>query len=154
MAGDRAGALATLDPLTVLQRYAAGEMISDIATDLGVHHTSLYRDLIRDCPDEWVAHQAARSLAAYEQAVHELDTLNLNEIDPKMASAACTLAHVRVKSRQWELERLLKRLYGPAMALTGADGGPLTVQIVRFSGNVIEGSAEQTTEQHTQVVDK
>lgn len=144
-----AGALANVDPRTVLQRYAAGEMIEDIARSLGVHETSVYRDLIRDCPDEWVSHQAARSLAAYQEAV-----LNLDTCPPEAGPVACSLAQARVKTRQWELERLLKRLYGPAVTITGADGGPIQVQIVRFSGNVIEGSAERTTEQPAQVIDK
>ena len=129
-----AGALANIEASSILSRYAKGDMISDIARDLGVHETSVYRDLIRDCPDEWIHHQAARSLAAYEQAMEDLDKL-----EHKLGPVACSLALGRVKSRQWELERLLKRLYGPQMALTGADGGPIQVQIVRFAGKLIEG---------------
>ncbi len=128
------GALANIDSATILNRYANGELMQSIADSLGVHHTSLYRDLLRDCPNEWAAHQAANSLAAYEQAVSDLDALKARD-----GPVSCTLAQARVKARQWELERLLKRIYGPSQEVTGKDGGPLQVEVVQFAGRVIEG---------------
>lgn len=128
----KSGALANIDAHHILQRYAQGELIYDIARELGVAPASVYRDLIRDCPDEWQAAQAADALAAYTEA-----KLNLDTLPASAGPVACNLAQARVKVRQWELERLLKRLYGPQMAITGADSGPLQVQIVRFSERLV-----------------
>jgi hypothetical protein len=41
-------------------------------------------------------------------------------------------ARVRVQTRQWLAERLNASKYGAKMAVTGHDGGPLAIQVVRF----------------------
>jgi len=129
-----AGALADVDPKANLARYANGERIVDIAASLGVVPSSIIRQFLRDCPDDWREVQASASLQAYLDAVQALDQLEAVE-----GPVACNLAQARVKTRQWELERLLKRLYGPSQEITGADGGPLVVEIVKFSGRTLEG---------------
>ena len=135
MAGDRSGVLATVNPSDHLERYANGERIADIAASLGVVPYSIIRQFLRDCPDDWRDVQAASSLQAYLEAVQALDGL-----EPELGPVACNLAQARVKTRQWELERLLKRLYGPSQEITGRDGGPIVVEIVKFSGRTLEGA--------------
>lgn len=42
---------------------------------------------------------------------------------------------LRIKTRQWYAEKLLPKKYGSKLALTDADGGPLTVNVVQRAGN-------------------
>ncbi len=42
-------------------------------------------------------------------------------------------SRLRVDTRKWLLARVLPKIYGDKIALTGADGGPLQIQAVRFA---------------------
>ncbi len=42
-------------------------------------------------------------------------------------------SRLRVDTRKWLLARVLPKVYGDKVALTGADGGPLQIQAVRFA---------------------
>ncbi|RWL45287.1 MAG: terminase small subunit protein [Mesorhizobium sp.] len=42
---------------------------------------------------------------------------------------------LRISARQWIAEKLRPKKYGSKVALTDGDGGPLSVQIVKFSGS-------------------
>ena len=69
------------------------------------------------------------------------------------ATDALSLAQARegFKAWSWIAERREHRLYGQKQELTGKDGGPLQVQIVRF-GQVIEGESA-VVQQPSQVID-
>ncbi len=129
-----AGALTPIDQrsASILQAYLAGQTGAQIANTLGVTPEAVYMHLLRHAADEWRDHQAARALWRLERA------------EEKIGEAADGLALGRareeLRSAQWSLERLARRIYGQQVALTGADQGPLQVQIVRF-GATIEGQA-------------
>lgn len=42
-------------------------------------------------------------------------------------------SRLRIDTRKWVAERMAPKKYGTKVALTDPDGGPLTVQIVKFS---------------------
>jgi transposase-like protein len=88
----------------ILQRYEQGERIEDIAAEYGCTDKSLYRQLLVQCPEEWQSHQASHALAellTWNQAVKTApDALELNR------------AREGLRSAQWQLERLCRRLYG------------------------------------------
>ena len=121
------------DATTVLERYLHGEEIADIAASLGVHPKALNYHLLKDgIRERWRNAQAAVSQAEYQESKEVVRT----------ATDALSLARAReiMRSCQWDLERLEARLYAPKQEVTGKDGGPLQVQIVRF-GQTIEGQS-------------
>lgn len=124
-----AGALATLDPIAVIDRIAAGEYLSHIAHKLGVAPQSLHQKL-RDHPD-------------YKPAMQTRHQLRLDTAEESLATAP-DLARAREQFRAaaWRAERECKAIWGPSNEITGKDGGPLTVEVVRFTeGRTID--AEQ-----------
>jgi len=44
-----------------------------------------------------------------------------------------TRSRLRVDTRKWLMSKLAPKKYGDQVAVTGAGGGPLTIEIVRFS---------------------
>jgi hypothetical protein len=98
--------------LSVLTRYINGEQVAAMAPEYGVSDVTIYALLLREHEDDWKEVQRARALARLERSQEELKT----------APDALSLARAReqVRSAQWELERLLRRLYGQdAPAHTG-----------------------------------
>lgn len=88
----------------VLQRYEHDAKMADLAVEQGCTTTTLYRWLIRECPEEWKAVQSAKAAKALEDAKEHLedatDSLEINR------------AEKQIKAAQWELERLHARIYG------------------------------------------
>ena len=89
---------------TVLAQYECGASIYDLAEQLSVNNTSIYRQLIKYRPDDWIEISAARAHAKVEQAAKALE------------SAADTVAVARAREQlahqRWMLERLNRRIYG------------------------------------------
>ena len=136
---------------TVLDRYIAGEQVANIAPEYNTSDVTIYALLLREHQDAWKDIQTARALARLERAQDALATLS-DRLGTETAFDALSLARIReqtkllevkVKSAQWELERLLKRLYATAQEITGADGGVLQVEIVRYGTQTIEGEAQE-----------
>jgi uncharacterized protein (DUF433 family) len=127
---------------TILTRSLNGERLADIAKDYGVTKQSLQAQIIRYSPDEWKDTQAAKSMVAYEEARDRLDEpLELTD-----------LARVReqVRSRQWELERLIPRLYGNKQEVTVTHRSDLAERIqaaerrvVTIEGEVVPPSSSE-----------
>ena len=131
MSGATAGALALVSPESVIARYLSDETAPEIAKSLGVHRSGLNHFLLTKCPDLWRDAQVARAITAFDNAKARLEA----------ADNALDLARAReqVRTAQWEMERLLKRIYGPSQEVTGKDGGPVTIEIVQFGSRTIEG---------------
>ena len=124
------GRLANINPQSVLERYMAGETTNTIAKDYGVTRQGLSWWLRSIAEEDWKQAQVIQALERKDKAEEGLDTAN----------DALSLARAREQLRgaQWELERVYNKIYAQKQELTGKDGGPLQVQIVRF-GQVIEG---------------
>lgn len=89
----------------VLTRYEAGETMLEIAQSYGLKGSEqLYRLLLATSPEQWKEYQASKVLKRLDDANKALE----------IASDALSLARAReqVRSAQWELERVLKRIYG------------------------------------------
>lgn len=88
----------------VLDRYIAGEQVAEMAEEYETSDVTLYALLLREHESDWKDIQEARALARLERSQHALRT----------APDALSLARSReeVRSAQWELERLCRRLYG------------------------------------------
>ena len=129
------GALAQVDPQSIISRYLAGETTTEIASSLNVTRQGLGWHLRQSAEEQW---KEAQIILAFERNETAEEALNA-------ATDALSLARAReqLKSAQWDLERLLKRLYSTAQELTGRDGGPLTVEIVRYSeGRTIDSDSK------------
>lgn len=89
---------------SVLTRYINGEQVAEMAPEYGVSDVTIYALLLRDHEEDWKEVQRARALARLERKQRELET----------AGDALSLARARegVRSAQWELERLVRRIYG------------------------------------------
>ncbi len=88
----------------VLDRYLAGEQVADIAPEYETSDVTIYALLLREHESDWKDIQEARALARLERANNSCRT----------APDALSLARAReeLRSAQWELERLCRRLYG------------------------------------------
>jgi hypothetical protein len=115
----------------VLDRYLAGEQVAAMASEYETSDVTLYALLLREHESDWKDIQEARALARLERSQNALRT----------APDALSLARTReeVRSAQWELERLCRRLYGedrsqtnvvitPVLNITVAE--PNTQQVV------------------------
>ena len=93
---------ATLDE--AIERYGSGVSVYVIAAEMGVEHTTLYRHLIKHREEQWRVAKVSRALAELEEAEDEL----------KIAPDALALSRARERCRaaQWQLERLMRRIYG------------------------------------------
>ena len=126
------GKLANVNVQGVLERYLGGETTTQIAASLGVTRQGLGWWMRKHAEDDWKDPQV---ILAFERKERAEDALSA-------ANDALSLARAREQLRgaQWELERVLSRIYAQKQEVTGKDGGPLQVQIVRF-GQVIEGES-------------
>ena len=88
----------------ILEKYRAGQQIKDLAPTYGLSHTTVYELLLRTREEEYRAAQSARSLARLETARYDLE----KAADPIQINRAEKL----IKTYQWDLERLARRLYG------------------------------------------
>jgi Helix-turn-helix domain of resolvase len=139
-------------PNAILERYENGEGIEAIALDLGITPPAVYRYLARHAQEDWKEYQAANALHEYQLAEDQLRTAS--------DGVSLTRARELVKSQQWKLERVLRRIYGqdaPAIQVNvnlgdvGQKIRDLEAELM-LSGNT-GTRASPTTDTHTQVID-
>lgn len=125
-----------LDPRQVLLRYLSDEPTKDIAASLGVSRQALSAWLLKTAEDDWKEAQVARALARKEKAEDDLET----------AADALAIARARelLRSAQWDLERVCRRIYGQDIPPDLAGRISITINT----------SSAQTTLNSTQVADK
>lgn len=87
-----------------IERYGAGTSVYVIANDLGVEHTTLYRHLVKHRESEWRDAKVSRALAELEESEEALKTAP--------DALALSRARERCRAAQWQLERLMRRIYG------------------------------------------
>jgi hypothetical protein len=94
----------------VIARYLHGEQVAEMAHEFSTSDVTLYALLLRDHEIEWKDAQTARALARLERENRKLEEAP----DPLSLARAREL----VRSAQWELERLLNRIFGPKQEVT------------------------------------
>ena len=118
----------------ILTRSLNGEKLRDIAEEYGVTKQSLQAQIIKHAPDDWRDTQAARSMVAYEEARDQLEKpLGLPDI---------ARINNMVKARQWELERLIPRLFGNKQEVTVTHRSDLAERIQAAERRVIDITPE------------
>lgn len=92
------------DPQKILAQVLEGKRTHDIADELGVSREKLVYFLTTRAPEDWKASQLLRDLKRKEEAEDAIDSakdaLELNK------------AQAKLKSAQWSLERVCRRIYG------------------------------------------
>ena len=128
---------------TLIGRYLDGHTMLELAAEHGITRPRLYQILLGQAPEQWREAQVA----------HAVERLERDKLAIDSATDALMLAKAResAKIAAWELERLLKRLYGPSAEVTGKDGGPLTVRIIQF-GETIDAPQQDIAD--AQVIEK
>lgn len=131
---------------TICERIAEGESLVQICRDANMPHRSTVFDWL--ARDKEFADRYARAREAQADAIFEgildiaddgrNDWMAANSDDEeawKLNGEHVQRSKLRVDARKWIAARLAPKKYGDRVTqeLTGADGGPLTVQVVRFT---------------------
>ena len=98
------GRLEKADPRQILQRYLTDESTSEIAASYGVTRQGLGFFLLKNAEADWKECQVARAIARKEKAEDVIE----NATDPLELARGREL----LKSAQWDLERVCRRIYG------------------------------------------
>lgn len=114
----------------VIARYLHGEQVAAMASEFDTSDVTLYALLLRDHEEEWKDAQTARALARLERENQRLEEAP----DPLSLARAREL----VRSAQWELERLLNRIFGQKHEVTHIQAD-LGERLRRARERVIEG---------------
>jgi hypothetical protein len=102
--GGQLAPLKNVDPKEILQRYLAEETGAQIAETYGVTRAALSYFMLKHAENEWKDAQVTKALQRKERAEDLLETAD-NALD-------LTRAREQLRSAQWDLERVCRRIYG------------------------------------------
>jgi hypothetical protein len=111
----------------IISKYLDGLELTDQAKEYGVTNKRLYQILIDSAPETWKSAQAAKAFDHYENAEKQL----------REAKDGLELARARelVRSAQWQLERVLSRIYGQKQEVAPSSAIQINIGITR-SGEI------------------
>lgn len=123
---------AGLDPEPLIAQLENGAYLRDLARQTGIDKRRL-SEILRKHPDYALAKECA------------IET-QLDEAEARLGDSTSDIARAREQWRAatWRAERECPARWGQTTKLTGADGGPIQVQVVRF-GQTIEGEVVANT---------
>jgi predicted transcriptional regulator len=104
---NRQGQLAPLKNVNtedILERYLAEETSTEIAQSLGVTKSALSLFMLKHAEEQWRSAQVVKALKRKEEAEDLIETAS-NPLD-------LARAREKLKSAQWDLERVCRRIYG------------------------------------------
>lgn len=111
-----------------LERALNDEHLAEIAESFNLPRSVLNYNLLANACDEWRDTQVARAMTAKQVAQEAMDTA--------VDGLALAKAREQLKSAQWELEKLLRRLYGDdKTAINVNAAGQVSIQVVNYSGS-------------------
>jgi hypothetical protein len=101
----------------VLTRVLGEESTKDIAASYGVTRSALNQWLLANAETDWKTVQIIRAHKRKEEAEDEFERISLkiegaDKEERDRLTLALSLARERLKSAQWDLERVCKRIYG------------------------------------------
>lgn len=109
------------DAQAILAQLVEGKRTEDIAACLDVSREKLVYFLRTRAPEDWKEAQVIRSIRRKEEAEDEIDTAgDMLELQKAIA---------KLKSAQWDLERVCRRIYGEAKEPSVA---PVVIQIANL----------------------
>lgn len=119
--------LAHVEPREIVDKYLGGQSIIQIAAELGVHHTALYRFLWQRIPDDWPHIRASRAEGQYDSAMEKLC-----DIDTPMDGLTIARTREAARFRFGELGVLRRQFAQQKQELNINTQGPVTVQVVEY----------------------
>jgi predicted transcriptional regulator len=130
--GGQLAPLKDLDPKEVLQRYLAEETGAQIAESLGVTRAALSYFMIKHAEQEWRDAQVTKALQRKEKAEDLMDRAD-NALD-------LTRAREQLRSAQWDLERVCRRIYGQDSVPSGGNAVQININLRRDNEKVVVGT--------------
>lgn len=129
----------------ILDRYLNDETSPQIAASLGVTKAALSYWLIKHAETEWKDAQVVKAIRRKESAEEMMETAN-NALD---------LARARelLKSAQWDLERVCRRIYGQDAPPAGA-GVTIQINLRRNGAAHTVISADNQAIENAQVIEE
>jgi len=129
--GGQLAPLKTVDPKDILERYLAEESSDKIAASYGVTRAALSLFMLRNAESEWKDAQLTKALARKEKAEELMDKAD-NALD-------LTRAREQLRSAQWELERVCRRIYGQDTPANAAQAVQININL-RGDAQTIENA--------------
>jgi hypothetical protein len=129
------GALAQVNLEQIFEKLAAGKPIYPIAKEYGVSHQALYQYLSKHPEYKALRECGIDALLAQREA-------QLESVPDDATRVAYARARDLLDQARWRAEREVPALWAQSSKITGADGGPIQVRVVRFGetfGETIEG---------------
>jgi hypothetical protein len=136
----------------VMGRYLMGEQVADMAIEYETSDVTIYALLLREHEGEWKEVQTARALARLERFKNEVvEAKDAMRVAPDALSLArerdrAKACEILMRSAQWELERLLSRLYGQETNINISLSGDLGDRLRRARERVIDVQPVSTTQ--------
>jgi hypothetical protein len=125
------------DPKDILDRYLKGETSTQIAETLNVTRAGLSYWLLKNAEEQWKDAQVVKAIRRKEDAEIALDEAK----DVFEVSKAREI----LKSAQWDLERICRRIYGTDQP---QNQSPVVINIGIKRGQTIDVSAEKEVNEH------
>jgi len=126
--GGQLAPLKDVDPKDILERYLAEESGEQIAKSYGVTRAALSLFMLKHAEEQWRDAQLTKALTRKERAEDLMDKAD-NALD-------LTRAREQLRSAQWELERVCRRIYGQDV--------PNVAQAVQININLRRDAGQQT----------
>jgi len=112
---------AWFDAREILTKYISGQRTDAIAAELGVNRELLAYHLLTKATEDWKEAQVIRDLRRKEEAEDAIDNAkDLLEL---------TRAEKKLKSAQWSLERVCRRIYGDTSPKEPGEGVSIVLNI-------------------------
>lgn len=112
--------------LDICDRVSSGEHLTDICRDLKVNQGSFFKEL-KKSPELYQHYLDARANQA-ESLVLDVHKLAKSRVATPVEHQEKKL---EIETTKWLVEKLLPKVYGQRLALTGPDGGAITLQAYR-----------------------
>jgi predicted transcriptional regulator len=116
-----AAILPSIDPKLILQRYLAEETGEQIAKSLGVTRAALSLHMLKHAEAEWKDAQVVKAIRRKEDAEDLLDKAT--------TALELTRAREQLRSAQWDLERVCRRIYGQDTVPQGANAVQININL-------------------------
>jgi hypothetical protein len=140
--GGQLAPLKSVDPKEVLDRYLAEESSESIALSYGVTRAALSLFMLRNAESEWKEAQLTKALIRKERAEDLMDKAD-NALD-------LTRAREQLRSAQWELERVCRRIYGQDAPVGAGNAVQINISLRRGDAThppeIIEAEVGQVDE--------
>jgi len=121
--------LAKIDDVDdILDQLRTGKSVIELAASIGISHQALYEWLIKRCPEDWQAIQAARQLARLDDCEQVFDNEGADGL-------AISRTREKTKLAQWHLERANRKLFGDSKS-EGAGKVQIVIQRLDSTDNV------------------